>query len=61
MNNEQKVQMYNQLLSEHTRIMNEISSIKGESIDLDNKQLMIIRQLEVRQQQIMSNIQRMMS
>lgn len=61
MNNEQKAQMYNQLLSEHTRIMNEISSIKGESIDLDNKQLMIIRQLEVRQQQIMSNIQRMMS
>lgn len=61
MNNEQKAQMYNQLLSEHTRIMNEISSIKGESIDLDNKQLMRIRQLEVRQQQIMSSIQQMMN
>jgi len=61
MNNEQKAQMYNQLLSEHTRTMNEISSIKGESIDLDNKQLMRIRQLEDRQRQIMSSIQRMMS
>lgn len=61
MNNEQKAQMYNQLLSEHTRIMNQISSIKGESIDLNNQQLMRIRQLEDRQRQIMSSIQRMMS
>jgi plasmid stability protein len=61
MNNEQKAQMYNQLLSEHTRTMNEISSIKGESIDLNNQQLMRIRQLEDRQRQIMSSIQRMMS
>jgi hypothetical protein len=61
MNNEQKAQMYNQLLSEHTRVMNQISSIKGESIDLNNQQLMRIRQLEDRQRQIMSSIQRMMS
>jgi hypothetical protein len=61
MNNEQKAEMYNQLLSEHTRIMNQISSIKGESIDLNNQQLMRIRQLEDRQRQIMSSIQRMMS
>jgi hypothetical protein len=61
MNNEQKAQMYNQLLSEHTRTMNEISSIKGESIDLDNQQLMRIRQLEIKLQQIMSNIQKMMN
>ncbi len=61
MNNEQKAQMYNQLLSEHTRVMNQISSIKGESIDLNNQQLMRIRQLEDRQRQIMSAIQRMMS
>jgi hypothetical protein len=61
MNNEQKAEMYNQLLSEHTRVMNQISSIKGESIDLSNQQLMRIRQLEDRQRQIMSSIQRMMS
>ena len=61
MNNEQKAQMYNQLLSEHTRVMNQISSIKGESIDLNNQQLMRIRQLEDRQRQIMSSIQRMLS
>ena len=61
MNNEQKAEMYNQLLSEHTRIMNQISSIKGESIDLNNQQLMRIRQLEDRQRQIMSSIQRMLS
>jgi len=61
MNNEQKAQMYSQLLSEHTRVMNQISSIKGESIDLNNQQLMRIRQLEDRQRQIMSSIQRMMS
>ena len=61
MNNEQKAEMYNQLLSEHTRVMNQISSIKGESIDLSNQQLMRIRQLEDRQRQIMLSIQRMMS
>ena len=31
MNNEQKAQRYNYLLGEHTKISNQIQSIKGES------------------------------
>ena len=39
MENEQKAQMYNQLMYEYTRIQNRISSIKGESINLNQQQL----------------------
>ena len=46
MNNSQKAEKYNQLMFEHTRIQNKISSIKGESINLDQRQLNEIRDLE---------------
>jgi len=46
MNNSQKAEKYTQLMFEHTRIQNKISSIKGESINLDQKQLNEIRELE---------------
>ena len=39
MTNEQKAQMYGDLLNQHTRISNKISSIKGESIELNQEQL----------------------
>jgi hypothetical protein len=38
MTNEQKAQRYNYLLGEHTKISNQIQSIKGESIDLNESQ-----------------------
>jgi hypothetical protein len=46
MNNELKAQKYNQLMIEYTRTQNKISSIRGESLDLNQKQLNEIRELE---------------
>ena len=38
MNNDQKAALYGRLLNEHTRLQNEIASIKGESIELNQQQ-----------------------
>jgi hypothetical protein len=46
MDNELKAKQYNQLMSEYTRTQNQISSIKGEAIDLNDRQLKEIRDLE---------------
>jgi hypothetical protein len=46
MNNELKAQQYNQLMIEYTRTQNKISSIRGESMELNQKQLNEIRELE---------------
>jgi hypothetical protein len=61
MDNEQKAKMYGQLLNEHTRLQNEISSIKGESIDLNQQQLNKIKELQQRQMKIMTQINRLLS
>lgn len=60
MTNEQKAQRYNYLLSEHTKISNQIQSIKGESIDLNQPQLQKISRLENQLMMIMNEIQGMM-
>jgi prefoldin subunit 5 len=46
MNDTQKAERYNQLMYEYTRIQNQISSIKGESLELNEGQLREIRELE---------------
>jgi hypothetical protein len=46
MNNELKAQKYNQLMYEYTKTQNQISSIKGESLELNENQLKTIRDLE---------------
>ena len=46
MDNEQKAQRYNQLMYEYTKTQNQISSIRGESLELNQKQLNEIRELE---------------
>jgi hypothetical protein len=46
MDNELKAQKYNQLMIEYTRTQNKISSIKGESFELNQRQLNEIRELE---------------
>ncbi len=46
MNNEQKAETYNQLMYEYTKTQNQISSIRGESLELNQKQLNEIRELE---------------
>ena len=56
MTNEQKAQMYNQLMFEYTRLQNQVSSIKGEAIDLNQKQLNEIREIENRMRIIMGRV-----
>ena len=59
--NEQKAQIYGQLLNDHTRLHNQINEIKGHNIDLNQKQLQQIRELEQRQMVIMRQINQLMS
>ena len=59
MNNSQKAEKYNQLMFEHTRIQNKISSIKGESINLDQRQLNEIKELENRLRFLMETASRL--
>ena len=61
MTTDQKAALYGQLLNEHTRIQNEISSIKGESIDLNQQQLNKIKELQQKQLRIMNDINRLLS
>ena len=56
MTNEQKAQMYNQLMFDYTKLQNQVSSIKGEAIDLNQKQLNEIREIENRMRMIMSKV-----
>jgi hypothetical protein len=58
---EQKAAIYGQLLNDHTRLHNQIQEIKGQDIDLNQKQLQEIKQLEQKQLFIMQQINRLMS
>jgi hypothetical protein len=53
MNNEQKAEKYNQLMYEYTKTQNKISSIKGESLNLNENQLKEIKLLEGKLELIM--------
>lgn len=59
MTNEQKGQVYNNLMIEFTRIQNRIASIKGESIDLNETQLRDVRELENKLRYIMESVSRL--
>lgn len=59
MNNEQKAEMYNQLMYEYTRTQNQISSIKGESINLNESQLKMVRELENKLRFLMDKVTRL--
>lgn len=59
MNDSQKAEKYNQLMFEYTRIQNQISSIKGESINPNEKQLKEIGILESRLRLIMETASRL--
>jgi hypothetical protein len=56
MNNEQKAEMYNQLMYEYTKTQNQISSIKGESINLNESQLRQVRELENKLRFLMNKV-----
>ena len=47
MNDEQKAQLYSQLTYNYDRLANEIASIKGESIDLNQQQKEKIQKLQM--------------
>jgi hypothetical protein len=55
MDNSQKAERYNQLMYEYTRLQNQVSSIKGESINLDQKQVNDIINLENKMRFIMES------
>ena len=59
MNNEQKAEMYNQLMYEYTRTQNQISSIKGESINLNESQLKSVKDLENKLKFLMDKVTRL--
>jgi hypothetical protein len=61
MNNEQKAQQYSNLTYGFDRIANEIASIKGESIDLNQEQQSKINKLLEQQQRIMGQLQQIMN
>jgi hypothetical protein len=61
MNEEQKAQLYSQLTYNYDRLANEIASIKGESIDLNQQQKERIQKLQIEQHRIMSRVQQLMN
>jgi len=61
MTEDQKAQIYGNLLNEHTKLFNEINLIKAQSIDLNSEQLRKIQQMEYRQLQIMEEVKRLLS
>lgn len=61
MTEEQKAQMYGQLLNEHTRLHNRINEIKGQNLELNVKQQQEVKKLEYQQVQIMNKIRLLLS
>jgi hypothetical protein len=59
MDNEQKAQRYNQLMFEYTKTQNKISSIKGESFELNNNQVREIKELENKLRFLMESASRL--
>ena len=59
MNNELKAQKYNQLMIEYTRTQNKISSIRGESLELNERQLKEIHELENKLRLLMDSASRL--
>ena len=61
MNEEQKAQEYSNLTYGYDSIANEIASIKGESIDLNQEQQAKINKLQEQQRGIMARLQQIMN
>lgn len=61
MNEQQKAQEYNNLTYSFDRLANEIASVKGESIDLNQEQLNRIQKLQEQQRRIVTRLQQIMN
>ena len=60
MNNEQKAQKYNDLLSLHGRVSEKIRVIKADKFDLTEQDIAQIRVLENEQRKIMVAVERLL-
>jgi hypothetical protein len=61
MNDNQKAQLYSDLTYSFDKLANEIASIKGESIDLNQDQQARIIKLQEQQGRIMARLQQIMN
>jgi hypothetical protein len=61
MTQEEKAQIYGSLLNEHTKCFNEINRIKAESLELNTEQKQKIFILERRQNEIIQQINKLLS
>ena len=61
MNDEQKAQQYSNLTYGFDRIANEIASIKGENLELNEEQLKKIQKLQEQHGRIMAQLQQIMN
>lgn len=59
MTEQQKAQVYGNLLNEHTKLFNEINRIKSESLDLNPEQQRKIQIMEQKQLEIMQQVKRL--
>ena len=60
MTQEQKSQVYSNLLSQHTRLDNKINEIKSEDFELNDEQMGRIRALQMQQGQLVAQMQQLM-
>ena len=60
MTQEQKSQVYSNLLSQHTRLDNKINEIKSEDFELNNEQMGRIKTLQMQQGQLVAQMERLM-
>jgi len=54
MDDNQKARVYDQLMYENDKISNQIASIRGENLEMNEDQQQRIYKLQIRQQQIMT-------
>jgi hypothetical protein len=59
MTEQQKANLYGNLLNEHTKLFNEINLIKSENFELNPQQSKQVKELEMKQAQIMQQIRKL--
>ncbi|CAB4130154.1 hypothetical protein UFOVP117_282 [uncultured Caudovirales phage] len=60
MTQEQKSQLYSNLLLQHTRLDNQINEIKAENFEMNDEQMGRIRVLQSKQGQLVGQMQQLM-
>ena len=61
MTQEEKSQLYSNLLLQHTRLDNQINEIKSENFEMNDEQMGRIRVLQSKQGQLVSQMQQLMN